>query len=150
MVTYNLQTSNYYFLPSFRFAPTDFHAHPHPIRALTNLAAGAPSSICADTAPPCVGPGGICRLTGQGVWPAGRPVSPGTRPPPAPRAETLRRQPHTAPNPGTMPCTGGQLSTRDELQHSQLGKEGRGRWLLRMVIHLKEKEQLINQAACLC
>lgn len=105
---------------------TYMHTLPHPLRVLTNLAGGAPSSICAGTAPPCEGHGGTCRPTERGVWPAERPVSPGTRLPPAPLAGTPLHQPHTAPSPGTTPCTGAQLSTRDELPHSQSGRKGRG------------------------
>lgn len=117
------------------------HTHtpqPSPSRGLTDLAGGEPSSRCADTAPPCGSHAGTCRPTERDVWPAERPVPPGTRQQPAPPAGTPLRRTHTDPDRGTAPRTGGRRSTPDELQHSRWGREGRGRWVLRMATHLGE------------
>lgn len=111
-------------------------------RGVTHLAAGEPSNICADTAPPSGSRAGICRTTVTGAWPAERPVSPGTRQPPAPRAGTPLRRPHTAPSPGTTPHIEDRWSTHDELQRSRWGREGKGRWVLRLATHLRERKEV--------
>ena len=110
----------------------------HPSSTRTDLAAGEPSSICADTAPPCENHAGTCRPTERGVWPAEHPVSPGTQLRPAPVVRKWLRQPHTAPSPGTMPHNADQQSTPDELQHSQCGWRGRGKLVMRMTRHLRD------------
>ena len=112
-----------------------------PNRGLTDLAAGEPSSICADTAPLCGSRADTCRMTERGVWSAKRPVPPGTQQPPDPQAGTSPHQLHTAPGLGTAPHTGGQQSTPGELQHSRWGREWRRRWILWMATHLREDKR---------
>lgn len=127
---------NFIYAPTYRLACMSLT--PGPNRGLPDLAAVEHSSICADTAPPCGSHAGTCRTIEWGVWPAERPVSPGTQQPPAPLVGTRLHQPHIAPCRGTMPHSGGRRSTPDELQHSQWWREGRERWVRRQATHLRE------------
>lgn len=116
----------------------DWHTHIQKRNSQTDLAAGEPSSICADTVPPCEGRADTCTLEDRDGWPKEHPVSPDTLQPPAHPGKTSQRQLRTVPNHGTGPHSEGPGSTPGGLRHSQWGRVDRRRGVLRATTHLGE------------